>query len=186
MHRHQRLGPGTNINNVRPPGYEAEYIEKERLREMNDRERVKEWEVEREQREMRRGGIAAGTGGRPEYDERGHGHGHGHAGSPPYNSSSGHGRGRAGVPGDSYGAVSPRSRSGSLVRQDPMDEEARERMYYDREVREREYRILAREREREEEEDMRLRRGEAESYARGTRGDDVDMEEVGYRRGGSP
>lgn len=58
VHRHQRMGPGTNINNVLPPGHEQEYAEKERQREMNDRERAREWEHDREMREARRSGRA--------------------------------------------------------------------------------------------------------------------------------
>ncbi|KAI0320652.1 hypothetical protein OF83DRAFT_515504 [Amylostereum chailletii] len=43
IHNHQRLGPGTNINNIGQP-------ERERDRDIRDRDRVQEWERERDRR----------------------------------------------------------------------------------------------------------------------------------------
>lgn len=176
------MGPGTNVNNILPPGHEQEYREREMRREMNDRERVREWEIEKAERDRRRDGVPSGSVsvGRGEYlgDERERERDHG----------VGLGRGRPVLQGgrDSYRGRSPRSRSGSLVRHGSRDEEARA-MYYDE--RDREYERM---RVRDEEEDMRMahRERESESYARGPRGpsDDVDMDEGGYRgeRGRSP
>lgn len=51
IHNHQRMGPGTNINNIGQP-------ERERDRDVRDREREIEWEQERSQRTREMDGVS--------------------------------------------------------------------------------------------------------------------------------
>ncbi|KAI0053681.1 hypothetical protein FA95DRAFT_1568537 [Auriscalpium vulgare] len=99
IHSHQRVGPGANVNNYGQP-------EREPLREARDRERERDWEVERDRR-VRREEPPAGYAAR--------------APTPPFASVRGE-REREGYV-RTHRSPSARSRSGSTVGAPPLERE---------------------------------------------------------------